>query len=340
MGGSVTWRAGHILLAAGAASAAPPKLSLDDCTLVKLGCWKDSKPGDTSPGATGHRVLPYAWCPQGAAIKGQTKTPDNTYAGPDGVKHKPPPCVANKMTPRSCADACLQWIGNPQESKAFTVWSGAEWTQECWCGDTLPAILQMHTAPKPGCSAKCKGDPSITCGGPGGPQGSAVEITRIECGYIDDGWGFSVVVLLFALGGGYISGFSAWNVIVHGKRGKQALPHVPFWQQVHGLVVDGVHLSLRRTGLRIPQAIANRLPAPTPLARQDGHHERLLSQGQGQGGAGSRRSVASVGSKKSSKSASSKKSSRSAKSKGKVMISCELRMLIRGFRGTCRHRNC
>ena len=117
--------------------SAAHELSLDDCNVVKLGCWQDSKPGDTSPGATGKRLLPYSWCPQGAVVKGQTKTPDNTYEG-----HHPPPCHAEKMTPRVCADACLQWIGAPQASKAFTVWSGVEWTQECWCGDADPTLVQ------------------------------------------------------------------------------------------------------------------------------------------------------------------------------------------------------
>ena len=34
--------------------------------------------------------------------------------------------------------------------------------QECWCGDSDPLILQTPQAPKPGCTAKCKGDPKET----------------------------------------------------------------------------------------------------------------------------------------------------------------------------------
>ena len=85
--------------------------------------------------------------------------------------------------------------------------------------------LREHKAPKPGCTAKCRGDTSITCGGPGGPQGSAISIMKIECGYVDDGWGFSVIMLFLVVGGAYTGGGIAWNAKVHGKRGREALPH-------------------------------------------------------------------------------------------------------------------
>lgn len=56
---------GSLLLTGWAVGSASAVLySLDDCNRVKLGCWQDSKPGDKVPGATGKRVLPYAWCPQ------------------------------------------------------------------------------------------------------------------------------------------------------------------------------------------------------------------------------------------------------------------------------------
>ena len=168
--------------------------SLDDCSTTVLGCWQDSKPGDKAPGATGKRVLPYSWCPGGAkgqAAAGQCKTPDCKYEG-----RAAPACEAAKMTPELCAQRCLDWVATPPPSVAFTIWSGVEWTEECWCGDWHAAmdILKTPTAPKPGCTAKCKGDNSVDCGGPGGPQGSAINIMKIECGYVDDGWGFSVVV--------------------------------------------------------------------------------------------------------------------------------------------------
>jgi hypothetical protein len=96
-----------LISAKGPYATDPGHLDLADCNQVKLGCWQDSKPGDKSPGASGHRVLPYAWCPQGGAIKGQTKTPDNTCAQPAaavarcavgsepaGVPHICLPCVA------------------------------------------------------------------------------------------------------------------------------------------------------------------------------------------------------------------------------------------------------
>ena len=171
-------------------------ISLDDCSTEVLGCWQDSKPGDKSPGATGKRVLPYSICPGGAkgqAAAGQCKTPDCKYAG-----RAAPACEAAKITPKECAQKCLDWVATPAPSAAYTIWSGVEWTQECWCGDyqTAMSILTQHQAPKPGCTAKCRGDPSITCGGPGGAQGSAIEITKIECGYVDDGWGFSVLIII------------------------------------------------------------------------------------------------------------------------------------------------
>ena len=48
----------------------------------------------------------------------------------------------------------------------------------------IPELLEFscrseHKAPAPGCTAKCRGDPSISCGGPGGPQGSAISIMKI-----------------------------------------------------------------------------------------------------------------------------------------------------------------
>ena len=98
-----------------------------------LGCWQDSKPGDTSPGATGHRVLPYSVCPGGAkgqAAAGQCKTPDCKYEG-----RAAPACEAAKITPEYCAQQCLDWVATPPPSAAYTIWSGVEWTQECWCGD-------------------------------------------------------------------------------------------------------------------------------------------------------------------------------------------------------------
>jgi hypothetical protein len=86
-------------------------------------------------------------------------------------------------------------------------------------------LRREHQAPKPGCTAKCKGDASINCGGPGGPQGSAINIMKIECGYVDDGWGFSVLMVCFVVGAAYVGGGIAWNAKIHGKRGKEALPH-------------------------------------------------------------------------------------------------------------------
>jgi hypothetical protein len=82
-----------------------------------------------------------------------------------------------------------------------------------------------HKAPAPGCTAKCRGDPSITCGGPGGAQGSAISIMKIECGYVDDGWGFSVILVFLVVGSAYLGGGIAWNAKLHGKRGWDALPH-------------------------------------------------------------------------------------------------------------------
>lgn len=106
---------------------------LADCNTEVLGCWQDSKPGDKSPGATGHRVLPYSVCPGGAphqAAYGQCKTPDCKYEG-----RAAPTCEANKITPDECAQKCLDWVATPPPSASFTIWSGVEWTQECWCGD-------------------------------------------------------------------------------------------------------------------------------------------------------------------------------------------------------------
>jgi hypothetical protein len=51
--------------------------------------------------------------------------------GPDGVKYKPPPCMASKMTRRACAQACLDWIGAPQSTKAFTVSEATGWFTSC-----------------------------------------------------------------------------------------------------------------------------------------------------------------------------------------------------------------
>lgn len=106
---------------------------LADCNTEVLGCWQDSKPGDTSPGATGKRVLPYSVCPGGApgqAAAGQCETPDCKYEG-----RAAPPCDPAKITPEECAQKCLDWVATPPPSAAYTIWSGVEWTQECWCGD-------------------------------------------------------------------------------------------------------------------------------------------------------------------------------------------------------------
>ena len=42
---------------------------------------------------------------------------------------------------------------------------------------------------------------------------------------MDDGWGFSVIVLFLVIGSSYTGGGIAWNAKVHGKRGWDALPH-------------------------------------------------------------------------------------------------------------------
>ena len=121
------------LFSAAAALGGAHAISLDDCNTEVLGCWQDSKPGDKSPGATGHRVLPYSVCPGGAkgqAAAGQCKTPDCKYQG-----RAAPACEAAKITPNECAQKCLDWVATPPPSAAYTIWSGVEWTQECWCGD-------------------------------------------------------------------------------------------------------------------------------------------------------------------------------------------------------------
>ena len=42
---------------------------------------------------------------------------------------------------------------------------------------------------------------------------------------MDDGWGFSVLLLFFVIGAAYTGGGIAWNAQMHGKRGREALPH-------------------------------------------------------------------------------------------------------------------
>ena len=92
---------------------------------------------------------------------------------------------------------------------------------------------------------------------------------KIECGYVDDGWGFSVVVsvappaprerpgqavlvsqvLLLVVGVAYLGAGIAYNSQVRGKRGLAALPHRPFWLELRALCLDGWYFTQRKLGI-------------------------------------------------------------------------------------------
>lgn len=64
---------------------------------------------------------------------------------------------ANNMTPNVCASYC--------GGKGFK-YAGIEWSQECYCGNSLVNGASTNTVSADQCSNACKGNSFMTCGGP------------------------------------------------------------------------------------------------------------------------------------------------------------------------------
>ena len=69
------------------------------------------------------------------------------------------------------------------------------------------------------------------CGG-----SSRIEIYQISC---VANWGWVLIGIALGCTSCYAGGTMAYNIKIKGLHGREALPHVQFWQQGYGLVQDG-----------------------------------------------------------------------------------------------------
>lgn len=95
----------------------------------------------------------------GAAPADTAPPPESPYtltgcfAEPDGARALPQLYASTKMTIELCHQDC---------SLAGYTYAGLEYSTECWCGNSIPALDQLSDSE---CSAACAGNATETCGG-------------------------------------------------------------------------------------------------------------------------------------------------------------------------------
>ena len=208
-----------LLLGAAVRAADPPPPPLapfpPGCTFQPMApssCYTDHDDSGRYPAYAGPRALPND--PPGCGMIGKKQD-------------DPPVCEGAKMTPEYCAQACWTWRGYTMSATA----TGSE----CWCGDSInPASVQEAEGK---CTTACAGDGTKKCGGYW-----LVNIGQLYppgCASSDAGW----MLVGVLLGGSslYLVLGTFFNMQSRGKpAGLQALPHLEYWQNLGGLVHDGV----------------------------------------------------------------------------------------------------
>eukprot|EP01043_Picozoa_sp_COSAG02_P042148 COSAG02_NODE_3558_length_6563_cov_38.861850_2_plen_359_part_00 len=229
---------GAVPTAVGDTFAVTQVSSQTSCTVEVLGCFYDKKWGDCrylhtpKPGCTGAakggRDIPFA--------------PEGCFPACNPDQHEcqhapsPPPCDPKTIDLEECATICANW--QFPGANNYEVYAAMQAGFVCFCGTSADGAAATQTTeetevPVSDCNAGCPGNALENCGAAGRNS-----IMRVSCA---SAWGvgflsmFGAVTLLYVAGG---VGFTAKS---QGKAVALAShPHYPQWQEVRGLVMDGV----------------------------------------------------------------------------------------------------
>ncbi|THH32096.1 hypothetical protein EUX98_g2099 [Antrodiella citrinella] len=130
----------------------------------------DSAPLNTLPGCNPiwEGTGPKPTCPAGTPTPSMIDTQEPLLAGWTNVGCIAEATNARALTSATYTDAvgmtlntCAAFCG----SKGFS-YAGIEWSQECYCGNSLSNGATTNTVPAEQCSNACAGNQYMTCGGP------------------------------------------------------------------------------------------------------------------------------------------------------------------------------
>ena len=245
------------------------------CKVDVLGCYWDKKWADCL-----YRTFPAkSSCAQPPEYQKARDLPYNLpgcYTPPAdqaaSVKSapSPPPCDKATVTSESCAAACGQW-GPLLPGGSLVVWATMQAGFACFCGtpeDADGVFDKGEILPMAACGDPCPGDKSSKCGGLG-----ANLIMRVDC---SSHWGTAFLLVFLAAGGSYVGCGVLYSAKARGTPLRlQSHPHWPLWQEVRGLVEDGLQYA-RRDG-RKHSGAAQRAPLLGDGGGDDDSHSMASS---------------------------------------------------------------
>ena len=208
------------------------------CTVEVLGCFYDKKWGDCrylhtpKPGCTGAakagRDIPFA--PQGCFGACHPEQHECQQAP------SPPPCDPKSIDLEGCATICANW--QFPGANNYEVYAAMQASSVCFCGTSADGAAAIETTeetalPMSDCNSACAGNPAEKCGALGRNS-----IMRVSCG---SAWGFSFVNIFGALSLLYVAAGVGFAAKTQGKSvALVSHPHYTQWQEVRGLVMDGI----------------------------------------------------------------------------------------------------
>ena len=208
------------------------------CTVEVLGCFYDKKWGDCrylhtpKPGCTGAakagRDIPFA--PQGCFGACHPEQHECEQAP------SPPPCDPKSIDLEGCATICANW--QFPGANNYEIYAAMQAGSVCFCGtseDGAAAIeaTEETALPVSDCNIACAGNPAEKCGALGRNS-----VMRVSCG---SAWGFSFLNIFGVFSLLYVAAGVGFAAKTQGKSlALVSHPHYVQWQEVRGLVMDGI----------------------------------------------------------------------------------------------------